>query len=95
MEWFIAVVVVLALGVAAVVAAGGMGELDDPVRDTYAATLPEGPLSAVDVRTVRFGVGLRGYAMDQVDALLDRLAVEIEARDARMAELTGVEAEPR
>ena len=95
MEWFIAVVAVLALGVAAVVAAGGMGEMDEPVRDTYAATLPEGPLSAADVRTVRFGVGLRGYAMDQVDALLDRLAAEIEARDAQIAALAGAEPETR
>ena len=90
MEWFIAVVAVLALGVAAVVAAGGGGQMaKDPVRDTYAALLPDEPISGGDLRTLRFGVGLRGYAMDQVDTLLDRLAAEIEARDARIAELTG------
>lgn len=90
MEWFIAVVAVLALGAAAVAAAGGFGELPPPVRDTYAATLPDGPLSADALQGLRFGVTLRGYAMDQVDDLLDRLAAEIEARDARIAELTGV-----
>ena len=90
MEWFIAVVAVLALGVAAVVAAGGGGQMArDPVRDTYAALLPDEPITGGDLRTLRFGVGLRGYAMDQVDALLDRLAAEIETRDARIAELTG------
>ena len=36
---------------------------------------------------LRFGVALRGYAMDQVDAVLDRLAAELDARDARIAEL--------
>ena len=88
MEWFIAAVAVVALGVAAVVAAGGGGSMArDPVRDTYAMALPETPLDGAAVRGLRFGVSLRGYAMDQVDAVLDRLAVDLEARDARIAEL--------
>ena len=36
---------------------------------------------------LRFGVALRGYAMDQVDAVLDRLAADLEARDTRIAQL--------
>ena len=36
---------------------------------------------------MRFGVTLRGYAMGQVDDLLDRLALEIAERDALIAEL--------
>jgi DivIVA domain-containing protein len=87
MEWFIAAVAVVALGVAAVVAAGGGGSMDEPVRDTYAMTLPESRLDGAAVRQLRFGVALRGYAMDQVDAVLDRVAAELEARDARIAEL--------
>lgn len=88
MEWFIAAVAVVALGVAAVVAAGGGGSMaKDPVRDTYAMTVSDEPLDAGAVRGLRFGVALRGYAMDQVDAVLDRLAAELEARDARVAEL--------
>jgi DivIVA domain-containing protein len=88
MEWFIAAVAVVALGVAAVVAAGGGGSMaKDPVRDTYAMTVSEEPLDAAAVRGLRFGVALRGYAMDQVDAVLDRLALELAARDARVAEL--------
>ena len=59
----------------------------DPVRDVYAMTVAEEPLDAAAVRGLRFGVALRGYAMDQVDAVLDRLAAELEARDARIAEL--------
>jgi DivIVA domain-containing protein len=88
MEWFIAAVAVVALGVAAVVAAGGGGSMaQDPVRDTYAMTVSEDPLDGDDVRGLRFGVALRGYAMDQVDAVLDRLAAELDARDARVAEV--------
>ncbi len=90
MEWFIAVVAIAALGVAAVAAAGGVGEMSrEPVHDVYRRELPEGPLRADDVRGARFGVSLRGYAMDQVDDLLDRLAAEIDARDTRIAELGG------
>jgi DivIVA domain-containing protein len=88
MEWFIAVVAVAALGVAAMAAAGGMGQMSrDPVYDTYRQDLPSGALTAEELKNVRFGVTLRGYAMAQVDDLLDRLAVEIAERDALIAEL--------
>jgi DivIVA domain-containing protein len=89
MEWFIAVVAVAALGVAAMAAAGGMGQMSrDPVYDTYQQDLPSGgALTAEELKNVRFGVTLRGYAMAQVDDLLDRLAVEIAERDALIAEL--------
>jgi DivIVA domain-containing protein len=89
MEWLIAVVAVAALGVAAMAAAGGMGQMSrDPVYDTYRQDLPAGgALTAEELRNVRFGVTLRGYAMAQVDDLLDRLALEIAERDALIAEL--------
>lgn len=89
MEWFIAIVAVAALGVAAMAAAGGMGQMNrDPVYDTYRQDLPTGgALTAEELRNVRFGVTLRGYAMAQVDDLLDRLALEIAERDALIAEL--------
>jgi DivIVA domain-containing protein len=89
MEWLIAVVAVAALGVAAMAAAGGMGQMSrDPIYDTYRQDLPTGgALTAEELRNVRFGVTLRGYAMSQVDDLLDRLALEIAERDALIAEL--------
>jgi DivIVA domain-containing protein len=89
MEWLIAVVAVAALGVAAMAAAGGMGQMSkDPVYDTYRQDLPTGgALTAEELRGVRFGITLRGYAMAQVDDLLDRLALEIAERDALIAEL--------
>ena len=62
MEWFIAVVAVAALGVAAMAAAGGMGQMSrDPVYDTYRQDLPSGgALTAEELKNVRFGITLRG-----------------------------------
>ena len=60
----------------------------DPVYDTYRQDLPTGgALRAEELKSIRFGVTLRGYAMAQVDDLLDRLALEIAERDALIAEL--------
>jgi DivIVA domain-containing protein len=89
MEWLIAVVAVAALGVAAMAAAGGMGQMSrDPVYDTYRQDLPTGgALTAEELKSIRFGITLRGYAMAQVDDLLDRLALEIAERDDLIAEL--------
>ena len=88
MEWFIAVIAVAALGVAAMAAAGGMGQMSpQPVHDTYRQDLPNRPLTAEDIRTLRFGVTLRGYAMAQVDDVLERLGREIAERDAEIAAL--------
>lgn len=90
MEWFIAVLAVAALGVAAMAAAGGMGQMNrDPVHDTFRAALPDHPLTAGDLHSMRFGLAFRGYAMAQVDDLIDRLGCEIEARDVRIAQLSG------
>jgi DivIVA domain-containing protein len=90
MEWFIAVLAIVLLGVAAMAAAGGMGEMSkEPVRDVYRQQLPDRPLTAQDLQHVRFGVTVRGYAMSQVDDLLDRLGREIAERDRRIADLTS------
>ena len=88
MEWFIAAIAVAALGVAAMVAAGGMGQMSpQPVHDIYRQDLPDHPLTAEDIRALRFGVTLRGYAMAQVDDVLERLGREIAERDAEIAGL--------
>ena len=54
----------------------------NPVHDTYRQDLPDAPLTADDIRQLQFGIALRGYAMGQVDDVLDRLAREIAERDA-------------
>jgi DivIVA domain-containing protein len=90
MEWFIAAAAIVALGVAAMAAAGGGGGMSrEPVYDIYRQQLPDRPLTGEDIQQARFGITFRGYAMGQVDDLLERLGREIADRDARIAELTG------
>jgi len=81
MTWFFAVVIVAVMGGVAVVASGRGGEMADTFDDRPDARVPaDGPLSADDVRRVRFSTAFRGYRMSEVDALLDRLAAELEPR---------------
>lgn len=84
MIWFFAILVVLALGGIALVASGYGTPLARVYDDRPDVTLPvDRELSGDDVRRVRFGMVLRGYRMSEVDALLDRLAGELEAREAQ------------
>jgi DivIVA domain-containing protein len=79
MMWFFAVLVVLAMGGVALLAAGKGAPLGEVYDDRPDAVVPaEGPLTAADLRRVRFSIALRGYRMSEVDALLDRLASERE-----------------
>ena len=79
MMWFFAILVVLALGGIAVLAAG-RGEPLPPVYDDRPDALvpSEGPITANDLRQVRFSLAFRGYRMSEVDTLLDRLALKKE-----------------
>lgn len=66
----------------------GLFERPEPVDpDRPMAELPPTLLHPDDVDDVRFGVGLRGYRMDEVDGVLDRLSSELAERDARVAQL--------
>ncbi|WP_341927529.1 DivIVA domain-containing protein [Nocardioides psychrotolerans] len=88
--WVFAILIVLAMGGVAMVAAG-RGTPLQPAGDDRPPTLAsrEGPLGSEDLRRVRFSLAFRGYRMSEVDALLDRLAAEREqtadapAREAR------------
>ena len=80
MVWLFAILVVLALGAIAVVASGRGAPMERAYDDRPDAVVPaEGPLSGADLRRVRFSLAFRGYRMSEVDALLDRLAVEKES----------------
>lgn len=50
---------------------------------------PEHTIRAEDVDAVRLPVALRGYRFAETDLLLDRLAGELRARDAQIAQLRG------
>lgn len=60
------------------------GRMDD---DGYVPL--ESEVTADAVKALRFSVTTRGYKMAEVDETLATLVAEIEARDARIAELQG------
>jgi DivIVA domain-containing protein len=85
---FLLIVAVALIGGVAAVATGRVrGGLEDPPTSRPYRPLPEGPLTAPDVDAVRFSLGLRGYRMDEVDAVLARLRDELADRDAELAAL--------
>jgi len=84
------VYVVAAVGVViaiALLAVGRLGELPAASHDRPPLDLPAGELEAADVDGVRFALGLRGYRMDEVDLVLDRVADDLAERDYRIAQL--------
>lgn len=90
--WLFAIVVVLVLGVVAVVASGHGEPLAEEYDDRPDALVPRTErLSGADIRRVRFPLAIRGYRMEEVDALLDRLALEREMDEAERA---GAQAAP-
>jgi DivIVA domain-containing protein len=79
MTWFFAILIVLAIGGVAVVASGRGGSMAEVYDDRPDSRVQaDGPLTADDLRRVRFSTALRGYRMSEVDALLDRLSAELE-----------------
>jgi DivIVA domain-containing protein len=87
MTWFFAILVVAVMGGVAVVAAGRGGSMAQTYDDRPDARVPaDRPLTAEDLREVRLGTAFRGYRMSEVDALLDRLAAELEAAEPRPTE---------
>lgn len=82
MMWFFAILVVLVMGGVAAVAAGRGAPMSEAYDDRPDALVPSGrPLAAGDLRRVRFPLAFRGYRMGEVDALLDRLAAQLEHDD--------------
>jgi DivIVA domain-containing protein len=80
--WFFAILVVLAMGGIAMVAAGRGTPMSREYDDRPDVLVPrDRTLVGGDLRTVRFSLAFRGYRMSEVDALLDRLAREMEDRD--------------
>ena len=79
--WLFAVLVVLVMGGVAMVASGRGGSMPPAYDDRPDLALPDDrPVAADDLRRVRFPLAFRGYRMSEVDALLARLASELEER---------------
>jgi DivIVA domain-containing protein len=80
MMWFFAVLIVLAIGGVAVVASGLGAPLARAYDDRPDAVVPtDRPLTGADLKAVRFSTAVRGYRASEVDALLERLAAQIDA----------------
>ncbi|MCW2761162.1 MAG: hypothetical protein JWR85_1363 [Marmoricola sp.] len=79
MSWFFAVLIVLVIGAVAVVASGRGGSLGPAYDDRPDVRLPaEGPVTGDDLRALRFNTAVRGYRASEVDALIDRLATQLD-----------------
>lgn len=90
MEWVFTALALAVVTAVAMVAVGRLGGLAPAVPDRPDVRVPAGrPLGAADLREVQFSVAVRGYRMDEVDALLARLAEEMTARDALRESTTG------
>ncbi len=79
MMWVFAIVIVLVMGMVGVVAAGRGDAMAAAYDDRPDALVPaDRPLGGGDIRTVRFSLAFRGYRMSEVDALLARLAAQLD-----------------
>lgn len=77
--WFFAVLIVLLIGAIAVVAAGSGGTMSEEYDDRPDVRVQaDGPLTAQDLREVRFTTAIRGYRASEVDALLARLIEQLD-----------------
>ncbi|WP_340558253.1 DivIVA domain-containing protein [Streptomyces sp. GSL17-111] len=96
MFWFLLLAMLVVVGsvtLAVIGSADGTGHtvrggLTDPEPDRLPVFLPQDrPLGRADVAGLRLPLALRGYRMDEVDDVLDRLGAELAERDARIVEL--------
>jgi DivIVA domain-containing protein len=90
------VVAVLVVGVFAAMAAGRLGY--DPMAPATTSQRDPGltdHFAAADVSNLHFDTALRGYRMDQVDAVLDRLQDRIAEQEREIEALRrGAAADP-
>jgi DivIVA domain-containing protein len=81
--WVWAVVIVVLTGAVVAVAVGRGGAMSEVYDDRPDAALPSGrPLTSDDLRDLRFSTAVRGYRMDEVDALLARLRADMISRES-------------
>jgi DivIVA domain-containing protein len=83
MMWLWVVGIVAVVGAVAVVAVGSGASLSEVYEDRPDRTIAVGrPLRADDLRDVTFTTAVRGYRMDEVDALLARIRADMLTREA-------------
>ena len=86
----LAIVLAVALFLLAAYVLPSGEQIAAPIRDEPEWDLPpDQRLDSGDIAAVRLPVALRGYRFAETDRLLDRLAVELDKRDAEIARLRG------
>ena len=78
MVWIIVFIAVVVLGIAWIASQSRLGGMPPVVDDRPGPDLPDAELTGDDLRGVRFAVTTRGYSMEQVDAMIDRLADQLD-----------------
>jgi DivIVA domain-containing protein len=89
----LAIVIAAALFLLAAYVLPAGEQIAPPLRDEPVWGPPSRALTASDVTSARLPVALRGYRFAETDRLLDRLAEELDRRDAEIARLRGREDE--
>jgi DivIVA domain-containing protein len=96
MVWLLTVVTILGIGALVILAVARGAAMAPAYDDRREVRLPaDRPLRADDLRATRFTMTVRGYRMSEVDALLARLAAELDERAAPTASDPGDVTAPR
>lgn len=86
--WFFTALIAAIVVAIALIAAGRGDAMAQAWPDRRYLSLPEDRVvTAADLDSLRLAVAFRGYRMEEVDDVLDRLGVEIAARDAQIERL--------
>ena len=91
MTWLFTLLAVTVIALAAGVVTGRISGGMDPAPSSspFRGLPPEGTVPA-DLEALRFTPALRGYRMDEVDRVLDQLALELRRRDDEISRLHAV-----
>ncbi len=81
--WLWVLVLVIVIGAVAVLASRRDQPMSEASEDRPDRAVPTGrALTSDDLDAVRFTTALRGYRMDEVDALIDQVRADLLAREA-------------
>jgi len=89
--WLLAVIAVVIIGLGALVASDQFGSMPELVDDVPSPRLPAGDFTGKQVTDLRFAAAPRGYAQHEVDALLARVASQLDGESARTRPVTADE----
>lgn len=88
MTWLFILLAMAVIALAAGVVTGRIaGSMEPPASSLPFRGLPPEGVVPADLVALRFDAALRGYRMDEVDTVIDRLAFELRSRDEEIAEL--------